>query len=104
MAARTKQTTRRSGPGEGLATKDASSSRGGKPSRKKYLSEKKKIERLDSKVKSRVHYQVNSLREIRKAQKLTTLCIQRAPFMRVVRDISDKLCSIMQSDAFDFVR
>ena len=24
--------------------------------------------------------------------------------MRVVRDISDRLCSIMKSDAFDFVR
>lgn len=101
--ARTKQTARRSGPGDNLAAKAATASIG-KPSGKKSLSQKKRLDEGGSKVKSRIRYQVNSLREIRKAQKLTTLCIQRAPFIRVVRDISDRLCGIMKSDAFEVVK
>ena len=109
--ARTKQTAKKVGPGpklaEQAATAEHSSKLPDKPSKfaskplgKKMMSELKS----KTKVKRRVHYQIKSLREIRKAQKATNLCIPRASFIRVVRDISDRLCNIMRSDVFEVVR
>ena len=37
----------------------------------------------------RVKSNINALREIRKAQQVTTLCILKAPFRRLVREVSD---------------
>lgn len=93
--ARTKQTMRKVGIGPGVASKAAS-----KPSGKKAASEA----RGKQKLKSRLNYQIKSLREIKKAQKTTNLLIPRAPFMRLVRQISDMLCSQMNSEVFEYVR
>ncbi|KAH7445178.1 hypothetical protein KP509_02G111000 [Ceratopteris richardii] len=50
--------------------------------------------------KKRVKYHVKSLREIKRAQKIVGLLIPRLPFMRVVKEISANLCSLMKSNSF----
>ncbi|KAH7423382.1 hypothetical protein KP509_12G052700 [Ceratopteris richardii] len=45
-----------------------------------------------------------SLREIRRAQKSVGLLIPRLPFMRVVKQISANLCSLMKTSSFVNVR
>ncbi|KAH7388220.1 hypothetical protein KP509_16G065100 [Ceratopteris richardii] len=54
--------------------------------------------------KKRVKYHVKSLREIRRAQKSVGLLIPRLPFMRVVKQISVNLCSLMKTSSFVNVR
>ncbi|MCO5594296.1 hypothetical protein L7F22_048325 [Adiantum nelumboides] len=68
--ARTKQTARWVGSGKGIPRKAASSQTTGKK-------------------KQRVSQNICSLREIRKAQKVTDICIPKVPFRRLVRTISD---------------
>ncbi|KAH7279872.1 hypothetical protein KP509_37G041700 [Ceratopteris richardii] len=50
--------------------------------------------------KKRVNYHVKSLREIRRAQKSVGLLIPRLPFMRVVKQITTNLCSLMKTSSF----
>ncbi|KAH7301444.1 hypothetical protein KP509_23G026900 [Ceratopteris richardii] len=57
-----------------------------------------------SKIPRRVKYHVKSLREIRRAQKSVGLLIPRLPFMRVVKQISANLCSLMKTSSFVNVR
>ncbi|KAH7300368.1 hypothetical protein KP509_24G058900 [Ceratopteris richardii] len=54
----------------------------------------------DKPSKKRVNYHVKSLREIRRAQKSVGLLIPRLPFMRVVKQISANLCSLMKTSSF----
>ncbi|KAH7447109.1 hypothetical protein KP509_01G091500 [Ceratopteris richardii] len=54
--------------------------------------------------KKRVKYHVKSLREIRRAQKYVGLLIPRLPFMRVVKQITTNLCSLMKTSYFINVR
>ncbi|KAH7289582.1 hypothetical protein KP509_30G010300 [Ceratopteris richardii] len=54
--------------------------------------------------KKRVKYHVKSLREIRRAQKSVGLLIPKLPFMRVVKQISTNLCSLMKTSSFVNVR
>ncbi|KAH7280576.1 hypothetical protein KP509_36G003800 [Ceratopteris richardii] len=58
----------------------------------------------DKPSKKRVKYHVKSLREIRRAQKSVGLLIPRIPFMRVVKQISANLCSLMKTSSFVNVR
>ncbi|KAH7432056.1 hypothetical protein KP509_07G005800 [Ceratopteris richardii] len=58
----------------------------------------------DKPSKKRVNYHVKSLREIRRAQKSVGLLIRRLPFMRVVKQISANLCSLMKTSSFVNVR
>ena len=81
--ARTKQTKRKEGHGPPLA-KVATAGKGKR-------SRKGKPQHLFKQKATRVKANINALREIRKAQKVTTLCILKAPFRRMVREISD-LC------------
>ncbi|KAH7291646.1 hypothetical protein KP509_29G026100 [Ceratopteris richardii] len=52
----------------------------------------------------RVKYHVKSLREIRRAQNSVGLLIPRLPFMRVVKQITTNLCSLMKTSSFVNVR
>ena len=63
-----------------------------------------KEDKTKGKKSSRIQYQIKSLKEIRKAQKAVSLLIPRAAFIRVVRDISERLCKMMSSDVFELVR
>ncbi|KAH7435741.1 hypothetical protein KP509_06G077800 [Ceratopteris richardii] len=54
--------------------------------------------------KKRVKYHVKSLREIRRAQKSVGLLIPRLPFMRVVKQITANLCSLLKTSSFINVR
>ncbi|KAH7279152.1 hypothetical protein KP509_37G007500 [Ceratopteris richardii] len=54
--------------------------------------------------KKRVKYHVKSLRETRRAQKSMGLLIPRLPFMRVVKQISANLYSLMKTSSFVNVR
>ncbi|KAH7425708.1 hypothetical protein KP509_11G067300 [Ceratopteris richardii] len=58
----------------------------------------------DKHSKKRVKYHVKSLREIRRAQKYVGLLIPRLPFMRVVKQSSANLCSLMKASSFINVR
>ena len=80
--ARTKQTARKEGHGPHLAQATAAGK--GKRSRKG------KPQHLFKQKAKRVSANINALREIRKAQKVTTLCILKAPFRRLVREISER--------------
>ncbi len=55
-------------------------------------------------LRKRLNYQIKSLKEIRKAQKCTDLLIPKLSFMRVVREISDRLCRMMNTTQFESVR
>lgn len=79
--ARTKQTARKDGEGPKIASLAASK---GKKSRKG------KPEHMFVKKYRRVKQNVRALKEIRAAQKACELCIYKAPFRRVVRDVSDQ--------------
>ncbi|KAH7423406.1 hypothetical protein KP509_12G054100 [Ceratopteris richardii] len=50
--------------------------------------------------KKRFNYHVKSLREIRRAQKFVGFLIPRLPFMRVVKQITTNLCSLMKTTSF----
>ncbi|KAH7441365.1 hypothetical protein KP509_03G035000 [Ceratopteris richardii] len=50
--------------------------------------------------KKRVKYHVKALREIRRAQKSMGILIPRLPFMRFIKEISAKLCSMMRTTSF----
>ncbi|KAH7276381.1 hypothetical protein KP509_39G004600 [Ceratopteris richardii] len=50
--------------------------------------------------KKRLYYHVESLREIRRAQKSTGLLIPKLPFMRVVKKISANLYCMMKTTSF----
>ena len=80
--ARTKQTARKEGSGPPLASMAAGQGKGkrGRKGKPMHLFKQKA---------RRVKSNINALREIRKAQKVTTLCILKAPFRRLVREISD---------------
>ncbi|KAH7300052.1 hypothetical protein KP509_24G042800 [Ceratopteris richardii] len=54
--------------------------------------------------KKRVKYHVKSLTEVRRAQKSVGLLIPRLPFMRVVKQISTNLYSLMKTSSFVNVR
>ncbi|KAH7307050.1 hypothetical protein KP509_22G043900 [Ceratopteris richardii] len=58
----------------------------------------------DKPSKKRVKYHVKSLREIRRAQKSVGLLIPRLPFMRVVKQTSANLYSLMKTSSFVNVR
>ncbi|KAH7434867.1 hypothetical protein KP509_06G038800 [Ceratopteris richardii] len=62
-----------------------------------------KVDPQKAYAKKRVKYHFKSLMEIRRAQKIVGLLIPRLPFMRVVKDISANLCSMMKKVAEDFV-
>ena len=80
--AKTKQNTRKEGHGshltQAVVTGKGKRSRKGKP------------HHIFKQKAKRVSANINALREIRKAQKVTTLCIVKAPFRRLVRDISER--------------
>ncbi|KAH7314787.1 hypothetical protein KP509_21G020000 [Ceratopteris richardii] len=59
---------------------------------------------LEKHSKKRVKYHVKSLREVRRAQKYVGLLIPRLPFMRVVKQITTNLCSLMKTSSFINVR
>lgn len=83
--ARTKKTARRQGSGPGVASKATKGitkvPRKGKP-----------IHAEDRK-RQRVNQKRACLSEIRKAQKITEICIPKASFRRCVRIVSEQLCS-----------
>ena len=80
--ARTKKTARKEGSGPNLASMAAGQGKGKR-------SRKGKPMHLFKQKTRRVNSNINALREIRKAQKVTTLCILKAPFRRLVREVSD---------------
>ena len=84
---RTKQTARRTGAGPGLAeaaaTADVTSAGRSK-------SRKGKPQHIFKQRAKRVSANINALQEIRRAQKVTTLCILKAPFRRLVREVSEE--------------
>ncbi|KAH7292645.1 hypothetical protein KP509_29G078900 [Ceratopteris richardii] len=59
-----------------------------------------KVDLQKTYAKKRVKYHVKSLREIRRDQKTVGLLIPRLPFMRVVKEISANLCSLMKTTSF----
>ncbi|KAH7282943.1 hypothetical protein KP509_35G054100 [Ceratopteris richardii] len=50
--------------------------------------------------KKRVKYHVKSLREMRRAQNFVGLLIPRLPFMRLVKEISANIFSMMKTTSF----
>ncbi|KAH7314521.1 hypothetical protein KP509_21G006200 [Ceratopteris richardii] len=57
-----------------------------------------------SKIPRRVKNHVKSSREIRRSQKSVGLLIPRLPFMRVVKQTTANLCSLMKTSSFINVR
>ncbi|KAH7285662.1 hypothetical protein KP509_33G039600 [Ceratopteris richardii] len=59
-----------------------------------------KVDPQKTYAKKRLKYHVKSLQKNRRAQKTVGLLIPRLPFMRVVKEISTNLCSLMKTSSF----